>query len=114
MLAADLVAAGWWLCYVPRLIVHHHPSARRDAFSRRWHLLRNALWSVWLRRPLCGALRKTGRLVRSAPRTRETYRGLAAALAGLPCVLRQRRVVPPEVERKFRLLERSDLSVLHP
>src|SRR5689334_1184937 len=26
LLAADLVAAGWWLCYVPQLIVHHHPS----------------------------------------------------------------------------------------
>jgi GT2 family glycosyltransferase len=108
LLAADLVAAGWWLCYVPRLIVHHHPSARRDASARRWHLLRNALWSTWLRRPLSGVLRKTGRLVGSAPRTRETCRGLAAAVAGLPWVLRQRRVVPPEIERRFRLLERSD------
>lgn len=107
LLAADLVAAGWWLCYVPQLVVHHHPSARRDAFSRRWHLLRNALWSAWLRRPLSGALRQTGRLVRNAPRTRETWCGLAAAVAGLPWVLRQRRVAPPEVERKFRLLERS-------
>lgn len=106
LLAADLVAAGWWLCYVPQLVVHHHPSARRDASSRRWHLLRNALWSAWLRRPLSGALRKTGQLVRNAPRTRETCRGLAAAVAGLPWVLRQRRVVPPEVERRFRMLER--------
>ncbi len=108
LLAADLVAAGWWLCYVPRLIVHHYPSTRRDGFSRRWHILRNALWSAWLRRPLSGVLRKTGHLVRSAPRTRETYRGLAAAVTGLPWVLRQRRVVPPKVERMFRLLERSD------
>ena len=106
LLAADLVAAGWWLCYVPQLVVHHHPSARRDVSSRRWHLLRNALWSAWLRRPLSGALRKTGRLVRNAPVTRETCRGLAAAVAGLPWVLRQRRVVPPEVERRIRLLER--------
>jgi GT2 family glycosyltransferase len=108
LLAADLVAAGWWLCYVPRLIVHHYPSTRRDVSSRRWHLLRNALWSTWLRRPLSGVLRKTGRLVGGAPRTHETYRGLAAALVGLPWVLRQRRVVPPEMERRFRLLERSD------
>lgn len=107
LLAADLVAAGWWLCYVPRLLVHHHPSARRDAGSRRWHLLRNALWSAWLRRPLSGVLRQTGRLVRTAPRTRETWRGLTAALAGLPWVLRRRRVVSPEIERWFRLLEQS-------
>ena len=108
LLAADLVAAGWWLCYVPRLVVHHHPSTRRDSSGRCWRLLRNALWSAWLRRPLSGVLRKTGRLVGSAPRTRETCRGLAAAVAGLPWVLRQRRVVPPEIKRQLRLLEGSE------
>ena len=105
LLAADLVAAGLWLCYVPQLIVHHHPSARRDVPTRRWHLTRNALWSAWLRRPLSGVLRKTGQVVRSAPRTTETWRGVAAAVAGLPWILRERRVIPPEVERRFRLLE---------
>jgi GT2 family glycosyltransferase len=30
LLAIDLVAAGWWLSYVPRLVVHHHPSERRE------------------------------------------------------------------------------------
>ncbi len=105
LLAADLVASGWWLCYVPRLVVHHYPSTRRDAVSRRWHILRNALWSAWLRRPLSAALRKTGHVVRTAPRSRETWRGLAAAVAGLPWILRQRRVVPPRVEQQLRLLE---------
>lgn len=107
LLAADLVAAGFWLCYVPQLIVHHHPSPRRDAHARRWHLTRNALWSAWLRRPLSGVLRKTGQVVRSAPKTTETWRGVAAAVAGLPWILRQRRVIPPEVEQRFRLLEKS-------
>jgi GT2 family glycosyltransferase len=111
LLAADLVASGWWLCYVPRLTVHHHPSRRRDVSSRRWHLLRNALWSAWLRRPVSGVLRKTGHLVRTAPLSRETWRGLAAAFAGLPWVLRRRRVVPPEVERCFRLLEKPRPSI---
>jgi GT2 family glycosyltransferase len=110
LLAVDLVAAGWWLCYVPRLVVHHHPSSRRDVSSRNWHLLRNALWSAWLRRPLSGVLRKTGQLVRTAPRTRESWRGFAAAVAGLPWVLRQRRVVPPQVEKRFRLLEQPPSS----
>ncbi len=110
LLAADLVAAGWQLCYVPRLVVHHYPSSRRDGSSRRWHLLRNALWSAWLRRPLSSALGKTGRLVRAAPATRETWRGLTSALAGLPWVLRHRRVVPPHVEQWFRLLEQPRSS----
>ena len=105
LLAADLAAAGLWLCYVPQLVVHHHPSARRDVHARRWHLTRNALWSAWLRRPLSGVLRKTGQVVRAAPKTTETWHGIAAAVAGLPWILRHRRVIPPEVERRFRLLE---------
>lgn len=110
LLAIDLAAAGWWLCYVPRLLVHHHPSAQRDAVSRRWHLLRNALWSAWLRRPLSSALRKTGQLIRTAPWTRETWRGLISAVTGLPWVLRHRRVIPPHVEHWLRLLEQSRSS----
>lgn len=111
LLATDLVAAGWWLCYVPRLLVHHYPSLQRDGVSRRWHLLRNALWSAWLRRPLPSALRKTGRLLRTAPWTRATWRGLTTALAGLPWVLRRRRVLPPRVEHWLRLLEQPRPSL---
>src|SRR5207248_4427108 len=33
LLAADLVARGWWLCYVPDLVVHHYPSTQRDPFG---------------------------------------------------------------------------------
>jgi hypothetical protein len=105
-LAVDLVASGWWLCYVPRLVVHHHPSERRDASSRRWHILRNAIWSAWLRRPLPSALRKSGQLLGAAPCTRETWRGLTATFVRLPWILRERRPVPAEVEGYFRLLER--------
>lgn len=111
LLATDLVAAGWWLCYVPRLLVHHYPSVQRDGVSRRWHLLRNALWSAWLRRPLPSAVRKTSQLLRAAPWTRETGRGLTTALAGLPWVLRRRRVLPTHVERWLRLLEQTRPSL---
>ncbi len=105
LLAADLAARGWWLCYVPELVVHHHPSPRRDAASRRSHLVRNALWFAWLRRPLSSALRRTLHLARSAPRDRAALRGFAAALSGLPWVLRHRRVVPRAVEKGLCLLD---------
>lgn len=110
LLALDLVAAGWWLCYTPQLLVHHHPSVRRDGVSRRWLLVRNALWSAWLRRPLLAALWKSGRILRSASSKREAWRGMTAAWAGLPWVLRHRRVVPPHVEQWLGLLEKPPLS----
>jgi GT2 family glycosyltransferase len=107
LLALDLAAAGWWLCYVPELVVYHHPSPCRDVCSRRWHLVRNALWSAWLRRPISSCLRKTWRTVRSAPLESGTWKGLAAAIGGLPWVLGQRRVVPAEIECGLRMLEQQ-------
>lgn len=105
LLAADLAAQGWWLCYVPELVVHHHPSAQRDPDARRLHLVRNALWFAWLRRPLLSALRRTLALARSGFRDQASRRGFTAGLAGLPRMLRQRRVVPQEIERCLRLLD---------
>ncbi|MFO0892958.1 MAG: glycosyltransferase [Isosphaeraceae bacterium] len=105
LLALDLASRGWALQYVPSLVVHHYPSPRREAHERRAHLLRNALWAAWLRRPLPSALGKTVRLIRAAPRDRTTLRAMRSALAGLRWVLRERRVVPPGVERRLRLLE---------
>src|SRR5436190_6485726 len=105
MLAVDLAARGWWLCYVPELVVHHYPSPRRDVPGRRANLVRNALWFAWLRRPMGSALRRTWRAARTLPWDAASRRGFTAAVAGLPWVLRQRRVVPPAVERGLRLLE---------
>ena len=106
LLAVDLASRGWWLCYVPQLLVYHHPSAQRDSYCRRWHIVRNRLWFAWLRRPLASALRRTLWLARSESWDGIALRGFAAAFAGLPWVLRQRRVVPPQVEDRLRLLER--------
>ena len=107
LLTLDLAAAGWHLCYIDDLVVHHHPSPVRDGVSRKWLVLRNALWCAWLRRPLSVAAARTLRAVRSDPSSKAVWRGLASALAGLPWVLRRRRVVPEEVERGLRLLEQG-------
>lgn len=106
-LATELAGRGWWICYVPELVVHHYPSPQRDANARRWHLVRNALWFAWLRRPLPSAMRRTVGVARSVPWNRSSLRGFAAAVAGLPWVWRARRVVTPEVEQGLRLLETS-------
>jgi GT2 family glycosyltransferase len=105
MLAADLAARGWWLCYVSDLVVRHYPSPQRDAPTRRFHLLRNALWFAWLRRPLDSAVTRTLRMAWEGGTNRTKLRAFFAALAGLPWVLRERKVVPPSVERGLRVLE---------
>ena len=107
LLAADLAAAGWWLTYVDRLTVHHFPSVVRDPTLRRRNGIRNTLWFTWLRRPVGPALRRTLYLARTVPRDTASLRAFAEAAAALPWLLRERRVVPPPVEERLRLLEES-------
>lgn len=77
----------------------------RDPTLRRAHGIRNTLWFTWLRRPVRPALRRTLFLARTVPRDAVSLRAFAEAAAALPWVLRERRVLPVEVEERFRLLE---------
>ncbi|MYR56723.1 glycosyltransferase family 2 protein, partial [Streptomyces sp. SID625] len=98
LLAADLAADGWWLTYAEKLTIHHQPSEVRDPTRRRRDGIRNTLWFTWLRRPLGPALRRTARLARTVPRDTASLRAFAEAAGALPWVLRERRVLPPQVE----------------
>ncbi|WP_217640839.1 glycosyltransferase family 2 protein [Blastococcus tunisiensis] len=110
LMAGDLAAAGWELCYLPQLTVHHQASRARDPHRRRRDGIRNTLWTTWLRRPLRPALRRTVHLLRTVPRDRVTARGLLDAARGLPWVLRERRVLPPHAEARFAALEDAQRS----
>jgi GT2 family glycosyltransferase len=105
LLALDLAAQGWWMCWVPAVVIHHYPSTGRDPRGRRRLGIRNTLWTAWLRRPVSGAVRRTVAVLRSIPRDRTSMAALVEALSGLGWVLRERRVIPAEVERGLRLLE---------
>jgi len=105
LLAVDLAARGWWLCYLAELTVHHHPSARRYASARRGTIARNAIWLAWLRRPVPIALRKTLQPAWHRPGDRDTWWTLAECLRGLPWAMIKRRALPRDVERGLRLLE---------
>jgi GT2 family glycosyltransferase len=107
LLTIDLAVRGWWMCYRDDVIVHHAASTVRDSRVRRRLGIRNTLWTTWLRRPLPSALRRTSTILGSVPRDGTSARALGQALTGLPWVLRERRVVPPEVEHRLRLLEES-------
>lgn len=110
LLAMDLLSRGWALRYLAELVVHHHPSRARDAHERRGLGIRNTLWTTWLRRPLPSAIRRSARLMERLPRDRVTVRGVAAAVAGLPWVLRERRVVPRDVEELLAMMDTPQLD----
>lgn len=110
LLACDLIRDGWHLAYVDDIVAHHQPSTSRDWHLRRRHGIRNTLWFTWLRRPVPAALRRTLLMVRNVPKDRVSLMGFVDAMAGLPWVIRERRVVPPEMERWYRLLEDEQMS----
>jgi N-acetylglucosaminyl-diphospho-decaprenol L-rhamnosyltransferase len=105
LLSWDLADAGWLMSYVPEPVAHHAPPPNDGRPERRARILRNALWSTWLRRPGRTAALRTLRELRRSPRDRHTARALAQAVAGLPWVPRERRVSPPHVEAARRLLD---------
>jgi hypothetical protein len=83
----------------------HEPSAIRPASPLRHQAeRRNLLLTAWLRRPAGVALAETLRLVRDAVRDRDDRAALGAAARKLPAALRSRHRLPPEVERKVRIL----------
>ncbi|MBP0715528.1 glycosyltransferase [Burkholderia sola] len=103
LLALDLTRAGHWLVYAPRLTVHHYPSTQRDRPTRERTAARNAVWTAWLRWPAAAACLHT---VRMLPLLRRE-RAIVHTFAGLPWILRERRAIPPHVERMRRRLERD-------
>jgi GT2 family glycosyltransferase len=105
LLATDLVSAGWEICYLEDLVVHHAASVVRDARLRRRVGLRNTLWFTWLRRPVPAALRRTAFLARSVPRDRTSALGAWDALRGVPWLVRQRRPRPEPVEARLAVLD---------
>ncbi len=110
LMAGDLAAAGWELCYLADLTVHHQASTARDPHRRRRDGIRNTLWTTWLRRPLRPALRRTLHVLVTVPRDTVTARGLLEAVRGIPWVLRERRVLPPHAEARFAALEEAQRS----
>ena len=98
LLALDLAAHGWELAYVDSVVAHHHPDGADGRPGRSERLLRNALWTAWLRRRLPGALARTAALAASAAREHRLT-ALTEAARGLPWILRERRPLPRRLER---------------
>ncbi|MBM7241915.1 glycosyltransferase [Rhodococcus fascians] len=105
-LALDLATAGYQLCYVDSIINHHHPStSRASPHDRISAARRNEVLTAWMRRPLSRASTDSAKLVLSACSDTAARRALVPTLQRLPSAIRRRRPVPPDVERRLRLLE---------
>jgi N-acetylglucosaminyl-diphospho-decaprenol L-rhamnosyltransferase len=108
LLAGDLVCAGWLVRYDPELVVRHRPpSAGTRRPAREARVVRNDLWSAWLRRPTRRLPAATLRALADGGPGWQTLRGARAAVRGLPWVLRERRPHSREVEAAMRRLERG-------
>jgi GT2 family glycosyltransferase len=105
LLAIDLAAAGWDLAYVDTVIAHHHPVPDSERDGRRRALIRNALWTAWLRRPVRPAINKTLRVLKGAARDRHVANALAEAASGWRWIVANRNTVPRELEAHLRLVE---------
>lgn len=105
LLGLDLAALGWAMIYAPQLTLHHHPSPQRDPGARRRLVARNAIWVAWLRLRWPTALAQTLKVLRLARRSRILLTTAVAVLRGLPWALRNRRVVPSEVESMYRKVQ---------
>ncbi|GGL81783.1 glycosyl transferase [Streptomyces fumigatiscleroticus] len=104
LLAYDLAARGWGVTHCPGVVAHHHPDPTPRT-GRPVRLLRNALLTAWLRRPLPYALARTRELAAEARHDPDARHALREALRRLPAALRARRTLPPHVERAARLLD---------
>ncbi|MFE9771903.1 glycosyltransferase family 2 protein [Streptomyces sp. NPDC005931] len=104
LLAYDLAARGWGVTHCPDVVAHHHPAPAprggRPAVQRR-----NELLTAWLRRPVPYALCRTRALAADARADDHARRALRETLTRLPAALRERRPLPPHVERAARMLE---------
>jgi GT2 family glycosyltransferase len=102
LLVLDLLAAGWGLAYVPDVVAFHRPDTGHARPDREVRMLRNQLWTAWLRHRLGTALAITGRTAWAARRDPISRRALAELLGGLRWILPERRPVPRSVARQAR------------
>ena len=109
LLTIDLLAGSWHMGYVPELVVHHHPSSLRDAARRRALIARNALWCALLRRPLSSVIAEARRML-AQPHWVERWSNVGATLRALPWILRERRVVPAQVDAALARRDAFDAS----
>ncbi len=109
LLAIDLERAGWDCAYTDSVVAHHLPGHGAPRPRRSQTIVRNSLWTAWLRFGPRNALRETGIQLRDALTSDSATRaprfaGIGEALLGAAWVLRERKQVPAGIEAQLALL----------
>jgi hypothetical protein len=111
LLVLDLRAAGWYVCFVAEVVVHHRPLGDgRDHDGRRRTIVRNDLWTAWLRYPWPAAVLATARILRSTVQQHGVSTAWAAclqAVRGWHWALRERTPLPAEIFAELKTVERA-------
>jgi GT2 family glycosyltransferase len=108
LLSLDLAAQGWRLWYCDDLLIRHKPSPlNRDSQTRRRLVLRNRLWTALLRFSLPAVLATLADHARMATRDPIVRAALGEALTALPWIVRERRAIPRQLERRVRALDHA-------
>lgn len=108
LLALDLAALGWDLCYCAELTAIHQPSQQRPTTAAQdARSLRNDVLTTWLRRPARNCVEATASLLRAAAHDTEHARAAVEAVLRLPAVITHRRRLPSSVESALAVLERD-------
>lgn len=108
LLAIDLAEAGWRLSHVPSVVVHHHPSRRRDPSARAAAVVENDLRTALIRLPWHEVAARLPPHLRSATREPAARRALGRVVRETPGLLQQRRPVSKRTARQVARLRRTD------
>ncbi len=102
LLAIDLNRDGWRLRYIEDMVVHHYPAAAaRRSEERALYVMRNRVWTAWLRYTLAGAARATAQLAMRALSDPLARHALRDAAGGLSWILRERHPVDSSLQRRI-------------
>lgn len=105
LLALDFASRGWHMVYAPEVVTRHLPSPNRNAAQRRHLLVRNAIWTAWMRLPVVSAWQESVRALATVPTWGQRIRIGMEVLTGMAPVLQSRRVIPRHVQAMRHMLQ---------
>ncbi len=98
----DIIEAGGRIAYAPALVLHHWPSQVRNNDLRQRLIVRNAIWTFWLRLPWGLAWQQSELLLKQIPDRNLRRHVRNEALLGAAKILSKRRVLSDDTCKLFK------------